>query len=100
MKVILDTFFSRFTPAYVESRKSELTQLAQLVAVEDFDAIESEFHKIRGSGGGFGLVAISDLARGVENAAQGRQAVLVEAAFLSYQDYIQALEVEFQESEK
>jgi HPt (histidine-containing phosphotransfer) domain-containing protein len=98
MKVTLDSFYSGFTPAYLASRKAELVTLTQLVAVADFEKLQSRFHKIRGSGGGFGLIAISSLARDVEHAAESRDLALVGRAFLRYETYIAALELDFQAS--
>jgi PAS domain S-box-containing protein len=57
------------TPAYLENCRRDVVAMLAALDRADFDSITILGHNLRGSGGGFGLPAITDFGTGIEQAA-------------------------------
>ena len=57
------------TPAYLENCRRNVTQMYEALDRADFQAVTILGHNLRGSGGGFGFQAITDIGAGLEQAA-------------------------------
>jgi len=57
------------TPAYLENCRRDVIVMLAALDRADFDAVTILGHNLRGSGGGFGLPAITDFGAGIEQAA-------------------------------
>ncbi len=59
------------TPAYLANCRHNVTVMNEALDRSDFDAVTILGHNLRGSGGGFGFQAITDIGAGLEYAAGG-----------------------------
>jgi PAS domain S-box-containing protein len=59
------------TPAYLENCRLNVTVMREALDRADFEAVTILGHNLRGSGGGFGFQAITDIGAGLESAAGG-----------------------------
>ena len=57
------------TPAYLENCRRDVIVMLAALDRADFDAVIILGHNLRGSGGGFGLQAITDIGSGIEQSA-------------------------------
>jgi len=57
------------TPAYLENCRRDVIAMLAALDRADFDAVIILGHNLRGSGGGFGIPAITDIGAGIEQAA-------------------------------
>ena len=57
------------TPAYLDNCRRDVIAMLAALDRADFDSITILGHNLRGSGGGFGLPAITDFGAGIEQAA-------------------------------
>jgi PAS domain S-box-containing protein len=57
------------TPAYLDNCRRDVIVMLAALDRADFDAVTILGHNLRGSGGGFGLPAITDFGAGIEHAA-------------------------------
>jgi PAS domain S-box-containing protein len=57
------------TPAYLENCRRDVIVMLAALDRADFDAVIILGHNLRGSGGGFGLQAITDFGSGIEQSA-------------------------------
>ncbi|HTI67215.1 MAG TPA: PAS domain S-box protein [Caulobacteraceae bacterium] len=57
------------TPAYLQSCRQNVVAMGEALDRADFGAVTILGHNLRGSGGGFGLQAITDFGAGLEQAA-------------------------------
>ena len=57
------------TPAYLENCRRDVIVMLAALDRADFDAVIILGHNLRGSGGGFGLQAITDIGSGIERSA-------------------------------
>ena len=59
------------TPAYLEDCRHNVVVMHEALDQADFEAVTILGHNLRGSGGGFGFQAITDIGAGLEYAAGG-----------------------------
>jgi PAS domain S-box-containing protein len=57
------------TPAYLDNCRRDVIAMMAALDRADFDAVTIMGHNLRGSGGGFGLPAITDFGAGIEQSA-------------------------------
>jgi PAS domain S-box-containing protein len=57
------------TPAYLENCRNNVIAIHEALDRADFEAVTILGHNLRGSGGGFGFQAITDIGAGLEHAA-------------------------------
>ena len=57
-------------PDYLRTVKGYASEMSSLLASNDFDKIRSMAHNIKGTGGSYGLPALTNLAAAVENSAK------------------------------
>jgi len=58
-------------PIFLEEMREYVEAITSAMEVSDFQAIQALGHTIKGTAGNFGVVAISDIGRSVESAANG-----------------------------
>ena len=57
-------------PDYLDNRRAELEALENAVNQKDFDTLRGLGHKMKGSGGGYGLDLITEIGGKLETAAK------------------------------
>lgn len=96
MKVVLEEFYSDLTPEYLEDRRSEINEFKTEIDGKNLVIIKEKFHKIAGSGGGYGLAQLSDYAIKIEEAAIKNDIDTIEATFKEYTEYLNSVELVFE----
>ena len=59
-------------PGYLENRLRELTTIKNALKAADFAKIRVLGHSMRGSGGGYGFMPISNIGEAIEKAAKNK----------------------------
>ena len=65
----IDPIVLSLLPGYIKSRRLEIFQLQRLLAENAFDKIRLIGHNLRGSGGLYGLNAVSEIGKKIEEFA-------------------------------
>ncbi|OGR64179.1 MAG: hypothetical protein A2X31_12985 [Elusimicrobia bacterium GWB2_63_22] len=82
-------------PAYLAHRREELAQLPALLAAGDFDALRVIGHKMRGSGGGYGLDLLTEIGERMENSAKTKDKSALAAQAAELKEFLDNVEVQF-----
>jgi len=83
-------------PRFLANRELDIATLKTALANNDFETFRALGHKLKGSGGGYGFDALSDLGGRMEIAAAASPDAAVLAALLAeYEDYMARVEVVF-----
>ena len=82
-------------PRYLDRRRKEIESFRLALGNGDFEALRVGGHSLKGSGGGYGFDALTQIGSRIEKGAQQRDAELVAAALADYADYMARLEVTF-----
>jgi HPt (histidine-containing phosphotransfer) domain-containing protein len=80
-------------PDYLEIRRDEMSALRDAAAQKDFETLRGIGHKMKGSGGGYGLDRISEIGSKLESSAKEKDISVVEKEIADLQDYLDRVEV-------
>lgn len=80
-------------PIYLAGRLDELGVLGDAVARQDFETLRGLGHKMKGSGGGFGLDRITEIGGNLETFAKAQNLRAIELEIANLRDYLDRLEV-------
>lgn len=78
-------------PGYLANRQKDLETLKQ--AHSDFETVRSLGHKMKGSGGGYGLDRISEIGRMLEEAAKAQNPEAIRSSIAALQDFLERVEI-------
>ena len=70
--VVVDEGLIDLIPQYLDNRRNDVQALAAAVLKGDFDTIRRLGHGMKGSGGGYGLDAVTEVGWGLEESAKAR----------------------------
>ncbi len=93
IRVAVDEDLLELIPGYLENRRHDIGEINNALVQDDFETIRSLGHKMKGSGGGYGFDAISDIGRALENAAKDRRAQEIRDQLERLQYFLDNLEL-------
>lgn len=93
---VVDEDLRDLIPGYLENRRTDIKEILTALDRNDFEVIRALGHKMKGSGGGYGFDAITEIGRACEEAAKQSQAQEIREQVHRLQDYIDNVEVIFQ----
>ena len=91
----MDPRLAPHSARFVENRKSELGTILDALERGDYHAIRTIGHNLKGAGGGFGMMAVSDLGKTLESAAMERNAEVVRTVVDALRDYLGRVKLVF-----
>ena len=68
--VSIDPDLEDLIPGFLARREADVTLLRAAIERGDFDAVRLTGHSLKGNGGGYGFMEISDLGAKIEDAAR------------------------------
>ncbi|OQW48900.1 MAG: hypothetical protein A4S09_13105 [Proteobacteria bacterium SG_bin7] len=94
-KVKIDPDLQEILPGYIEKRKNEIPLLNNALTALDFEALAMLGHRLKGSGGGYGLVDLGTYGAELEAAAKAKNVAKVSEIIKNISEYLDRLEIEF-----
>jgi Hpt domain len=94
--VIIDEDLKEIIPGYMKHRAEDLKEIPVLLKKNDFTALKTIGHKLKGSGGGYGFVFFTDLGGRMEEAALKPDAGLIEAQLKEFTDFMETVEIVYE----
>lgn len=91
--VAIDPDLAELVPGFLQNRRDDIARLRTAVAAAEFDRIRLLGHSMKGSGGGYGFDAITELGARIETAALARDGATVLTAVAELEDYLRRVEV-------
>ncbi len=70
--VHVDTEIEDLVPGFLENRHNDVKTLQEALTKGDYETIRILGHSMKGSGGGYGFDAISEIGRSLEDAAKAK----------------------------
>jgi HPt (histidine-containing phosphotransfer) domain-containing protein len=80
-------------PDYLANRRDELGALDNAIEQNDFETLRALAHKMKGSGGGYGLNRITEIGRGLEAAAKVQDVQSVKREVAALREFLERVEV-------
>jgi hypothetical protein len=94
-KLELDASLSDLIPPFLERKRGDLNSIVSNSRFGNYEAIATVAHRFIGEGGSFGIDAITDAGRKIEEAAKAHQAKTVELLALKLLTYLASIEIVF-----
>lgn len=82
-------------PRYLASVKQYVLDMQKLLAASDLPQVARIAHNLKGSGGGYGFMPITEMGAAIETAAKGGDASGIPDLLARLQDYAANVRVEF-----
>lgn len=93
--VQVDPDLEDLIPGFLENRSADVEKLRTELDKNDFESVCSIGHSIKGVGGGYGFVLMSELGANIETAAKENNAELILENINRLDDYLKNVEVEY-----
>ncbi len=97
--VYVDSDLEDLIPMFLENRHKDVEEIRTLLREGVLEKIIRLGHSMKGSGGGYGFDEISDIGRGMEEAAKSGDKDEVERLNNRLAEYLSVVEVVVQEDE-
>ena len=91
--VHVEAYLERILPKYLVGRREEVVSLLEGTMPEDLDTIRVLGHRMKGTGGAYGLDAITEIGNTLEQAAIHQSINEIEELLDSFLNYLDRLEV-------
>ena len=91
--VHVEAYLERILPKYLVGRREEVVSLLGGTMPEDLDTIRVFGHRMKGTGGAYGLDAITEIGNTLEQAAIHQSTNEIEELLDSFLNYLDRLEV-------
>ena len=95
--VTVDSDLEDLIPGYFENRQKDIRSIRKALENDDYETIRILGHSMKGSGGGYGFDAITDIGRSLEEEANAGNA----DGIIKYTDelfsYLERVEVVYEE---
>jgi hypothetical protein len=89
----IDPDLEDIIPGYLENRRKDLAAMPLLLKQGDFDALRVMGHKMRGSGGGYGMDFLTAFGARLEAAAQNKEQPAIKELAGELGDFLDSLEI-------
>jgi HPt (histidine-containing phosphotransfer) domain-containing protein len=91
--VTIDADLEDLIPDYLENRRQDCQTVLQKLENGDYEGIRVLGHTMKGTGGGYGFDAITDMGRALEEAAKQPDPAAIRSVVAQLEDYLQAIEI-------
>ncbi len=95
LDVVVDEDLSAILPKFLDNVRRNPAAIAEALSRDDYDAIRSLGHKMKGTGGSFGLPQISELGDQLERAAKQQNADAVRALNRLLQQFLDSVAIQY-----
>jgi len=96
--VEVDQDLSDLIPGFLAHKREDIATIFEAVARRDYTEISQVAHRIKGEGGSYGFDSMTELGRGLEQAAAMRDDGAVTTLARQLLNYMDRLEIVFQPS--
>ena len=94
--VTVDPDLEDLIPGFLDNRAADREKLAEALAANDLQSIQSIGHNLKGVGGGYGFVKLSELGASIEIAAKEQESDTIAALIDQLAEYLDRIEVTFE----
>jgi len=93
IKVFVDRDVIALIPEFLENRRKDTSRIKRALEQKDFNYIKSIGHNMKGSGGSYGLVMVSEIGKQIEEAAKQENTEAVKWLAEKMNDYLDNIEI-------
>jgi len=94
--VRVDPEIADLIPGFLENRQKDIKTMLEALDVGDYETIRVLGHTMKGSGGGYGFDAITDIGLSLEQAAKGKNSEEIQRWVEELSNYLEKVEVVYE----
>ena len=95
LTVHVESDFEALLPKFMTNRKNEVVTMRAALGREDFEAIRTIAHGMKGAGGSYGFDRVTAMAATIERAAKAGSAAPIAAELAVLATYLEQVQVVF-----
>lgn len=93
IRVQIDAELADLIPGYLENRRKDIGAITEALTKDDYDVIRILGHSMKGSGGGYGFWAITEMGHAIETAAKQGNAAAIRLSVGALGDYLDRIDI-------
>jgi HPt (histidine-containing phosphotransfer) domain-containing protein len=97
LTIVIDSELEDILPGYLKNREKDLLLIPQALEKGDYEKIRTLGHRMKGSGSGYGLPAITDIGTALEKAAIAEDSEQIFKLVTNLTVYLDRVEIIYQE---
>ena len=94
--VTIDPDLEELIPGFLENRNKDVQNLKKASAGNDFDALRSTGHSLKGVGGGYGFARITEIGAEIEASAKMKDIENINKYIAELEAYLDKIEIRFE----
>lgn len=91
--ITIDKDLEDLIPGYIENRRRDITSIEEALKKNDFETIRILGHSMKGSGGGYGFDAITDIGKRIEEAAKVMNTGEISRQITALSEYLDTINI-------
>ena len=91
----IDKDLEEIVPAFLDGRKKDIETIKKFVLEKNFEELRSVGHKLKGTAGSYGFMALSKLGAKIEDAAKTSKIEELKKLSSEYENHINQIQVKF-----
>lgn len=91
----VDSYLKELIPGYINNRYSDIETIKTALENGDYETIKILGHSMKGSGGGYGFDAITEIGKSIEQAAKEKDTDTIKSKLEALNDYLKRIEIVF-----
>lgn len=96
IKVTVDPDLQTLIPGFLKNRGDDVVRLQTALASGDLAVVQAIGHTLKGVGGGYGFIRITELGAGLEAAARSSDSMAIGKQIAELEQYLQQVEVVYE----
>ncbi|MBI3599633.1 MAG: Hpt domain-containing protein [Nitrospinae bacterium] len=94
--VHVDADIEELVPGFLQNRHEDVKTILDALEKGDYETIRIAGHTMKGSGGGYGFDAITDMGHSIEEAALGKNSEEIKKQLNELSSYLDSVEVVYE----
>ncbi len=95
--VHIDIDLEDLVPGFLENRQKDLEMLEKVIQENDFESLRSIGHNLKGVGGGYGFLEITEIGAAIEESAKAANLEVASENIKKLSYYLSHIEVIYEE---
>jgi HPt (histidine-containing phosphotransfer) domain-containing protein len=91
--ITIDKDLEDLIPGYIENRRKDIASIREALGKNDLETIRILGHSMKGSGGGYGFDAITDIGKRIEEAAKKMEKEEIMRQISALSEYITSINI-------
>ena len=96
IKIVVDADLEELIPDFLKNRSTDVDRLRESSSQKDFESIRSIGHSLKGVGGGYGFMKITELGAELEKSAKENDMNTISKCIADLEHYLENIEVTYE----